>query len=691
MNVLYRTRLILLLAFAATTFVELPAQTLKDAIALQFNNPDSAILLTKNILPTLKADSAALSNAYEIIGISNWVKGNLSQAYGWHKKSLDLRSAIKFVSGVAHSNNNLGLIYWKMGNRLKALEYYQLSLDAAESVSDSMVISNVLANIGILYKEQGDLDNALQFYERSLAILKSGFNLRSWANTLNNTAIIYRERNDAEMARTYWYQCLDLYRKQDDKRGEALILNNLGLVYSDKNELTKADSLFELALSTYRQLDDTHGLAMVLGNLGANAKSDGELERAISLCTESYDLAHEIQAADFMKSACKCLAEAQQLSGNNQEAVKFLWQYIQLSDSLYHIENNRQVSLVQLRYEHDKEVLKSALERERERATAEAEISRQQLLRNASIIIGLLALVMLFVLYKSYQRKQRANLLLQARNTEIFRQRQEIAVKSKEVTESITYAKRLQDARLPNPELFSNHFASWHVFFRPKDIVSGDFYWLEFVDGLRYIAVADCTGHGVPGAMVSMVGIQALNEALLDKGLRKPGEILDDVNKHVASAFVKSGNSMTDGMDIALVCIDSEKKLLHYAGAFNPLLILSQQEIMLGAELKLAGENIFIHELKANRQSIGNLNISEAFTTKTVEILGSETLVLFSDGFADQFGGELNKKYGVRQLRNMILEANNQNNWYMLNREFDKWKGDKFQVDDVALVVVSLQ
>lgn len=688
MNTIVKIRLVL--TFVLAIAIDIQGQSLKDAIALQFNNPDSAILITKNVIPELKGDSAALSNAYEIIGISNWVKGNLSQAYGWHKKSLDMRLAIGYQSGIAHANNNMGLVYWKMGNQLKALEYYHLSLDVAESISDSMVISNVLANIGILYKEQGDLNKALEFYERSLDILKSGFNVHSWANTLNNTAIIYREQNNPEKALKYWNQSLDLYRKLNDIRGEALILNNLGLVYSDKNELTKADSLFGLALTTYRQVNDLHGLAMVLGNLGTNAKSNRQTQKAIKLCLESYEIAEKIQDADFMNSACKCLAEACQLNGDNEEANKYLWQYIQLTDSMYHSENNRQIGLVQLRYEHDKEVLKAALDRERERATAEAEISRQQLLKNASLIIGLLALAMLYVLFKSYRRKQRANLLLQARNTEIFRQRQEIAVKSKEVTESITYAKRLQDARLPNPELFSKHFSAWHVFFRPKDIVSGDFYWLEFIDGLCFIAVADCTGHGVPGAMVSMVGIQALNEALFDNGLRNPAEILDDVNNYVASAFVKSGSGMTDGMDIALVCIDIENKLLHFAGAFNPLLILSKQELIPGAELRLTGDNIFMHELKADRQSIGNMNIASSFNVKSIEITGQETLVLFSDGFADQFGGALNKKFGARQLRDLILSAHNQNNWQVLNKQFDQWKGDKFQVDDVTVVAISL-
>jgi serine phosphatase RsbU (regulator of sigma subunit) len=271
-----------------------------------------------------------------------------------------------------------------------------------------------------------------------------------------------------------------------------------------------------------------------------------------------------------------------------------------------------------------------------------------------------------FIKTRSYAEKQ------------INEQKSQLEDKNKEVTDSITYAQRIQKAILPSHRLIENYLPKSFVIYLPKDIVSGDFYWVEKKENKIFFAVADCTGHGVPGAMMSVIGQNALNRVLNEFGITKPSEILDKLSALVEESFAKSGSDVRDGMDIALACLDTTTKKLEFAGANNSVYILS---------------NGTLREIKGNKQPVGRFEFKVSFTNHGVDLNSGDGVYLFSDGIADQFGGPEGKKYKYKRVKELLLQnyikphSEQKNN---IISEFVSWKGKNEQIDDVCLMGVKI-
>ncbi len=256
---------------------------------------------------------------------------------------------------------------------------------------------------------------------------------------------------------------------------------------------------------------------------------------------------------------------------------------------------------------------------------------------------------------------------------------EQIEESHKEISDSINYAKRLQDAILPPLKQFQGAFKDSFVLYKPKAIVAGDFYWLEKKDNLVFVAAADCTGHGVPGAIVSVVCSNALNRAVLEMNLKKPGEILDKVTELVMETFQKSGDEVKDGMDISMICFDlnetnSEQRSVTFSGANNPLWLVRGNELI---------------EIKGDKQPIGFHENRKPFKTHEVELKQGDSIYLFTDGYADQFGGPKGKKFKYKQLSEKLisigqLSMEKQKN--EIETIFQVWKADLEQVDDVCVI-----
>ncbi len=261
------------------------------------------------------------------------------------------------------------------------------------------------------------------------------------------------------------------------------------------------------------------------------------------------------------------------------------------------------------------------------------------------------------------------------RTSEIRDKNAILSEKNREIINSINYAQRLQTAILPSRSLFEDAFKDSMVLFKPKDIVSGDFYWMEETDDQVFFAVADCTGHGVPGAMVSVLGYNSLNRCINEFELRDAGKILDTLTDLVEKTFNKYSSNVSDGMDIAL-CVWDKKNKLQYAGANNALYLLRDGEII---------------ETKADKQPIGKFLNRQAFTTHHINLKKGDSVYLFSDGYADQFGGEKGKKLKTGNFKKIILSLNSKPSDHIkqgLNDFFEEWKGLEEQIDDVCVMNV---
>jgi serine phosphatase RsbU (regulator of sigma subunit) len=320
-----------------------------------------------------------------------------------------------------------------------------------------------------------------------------------------------------------------------------------------------------------------------------------------------------------------------------------------------------------------------------------------QIKRTRMLIIGGFILIIFFaiIIIRAYRQKRKANLELQVQKQEVEKQRdiankehrvaeeQKLIVqeKNREIMDSINYAKRIQHAILPPEELVSKYIDKNFILYLPKDVVAGDFYWFEPLGDHILLAAADCTGHGVPGAMVSVVCHNSLNRAVREFGLTDPGEILDKVTELVIETFERSNEEVKDGMDIALISIPKtteSSKTITYAGANNSLYYVQDGELK---------------EIKADKQPIGKYTERKPFTTKSIDVHEGDMIYLYSDGYADQFGGPRGKKFKYKPLKNLLLQnASNPVDYQkkILIHEFIDWKSDLEQIDDVCIIGVRI-
>lgn len=646
-------------------------------MALQYSNPDAAIELAAKVVDA-NSDKRLTSNAWEVKGIALWVDGEYARAVDAHLHSLEIRKEIDFKKGIGYSLNNLGLNYHRLGNKTSAMERFLSALEMAEALPDSNLMASIIGNIGILYEEQNDFEKALELHSKCLAIAKDIDDQRLVANTLNNIALIYNYQGQLVKAESYAKRCLTMRKQMTDALGEAQALNLLGIIASGEGDPSSADSLFRIALRIYDAAENNWGIAMVLGNLGDVAVDNDNYNEAVDFCEKSLLLSVQHQL-EWEAPACKCLARAFTGLNDAKKSNKYWIRFTNLQDSLHQADMENDISILEQRYNHEKE-----------QALSEAEIKRQRQLRNASVGMGMMALLLFFMAFNNYRNKQRDNELLEQKNQEISEQKEVIEEKNLHITDSIRYAQSLQQAILPKDAAFEGRFQKSFIFYRPKDIVSGDFYWLENVNDTTFIAVADCTGHGVPGAMVSMVGYQGLNKAVREKQLTKPSEILQSLSDHVEEQFEKSGGSVKDGMDIALIALSKDQTSLTFAGAHNPLLLVSKRAEVEGATQKESSGDYNMFEVRSDRRSIGGYFDAGPFTDHKLTLAKGDTLFMFSDGYGDQFGGEKGKKLGIKRLRQTLLSSVADDNIQSLNYFFQEWKQAEDQIDDVALIALTI-
>lgn len=309
----------------------------------------------------------------------------------------------------------------------------------------------------------------------------------------------------------------------------------------------------------------------------------------------------------------------------------------------------------------------------------QAEIDRAKTQRIITYsVVGVLLLigVLLIWIVKTSKQRKKDNELILLQKEKVEKQKAIIEESHKEITDSINYAKRIQSAILPPSKLVKEYLQQSFILYKPKDVVAGDFYWMEHKEGKVLFAAADCTGHGVPGAMVSVICNNGLNRSLREHGLNDPGKILDKTREIVIQEFAKSDEDVKDGMDIALCALKGNK--LEYAGAHNPLWIIRNGEIL---------------ETKANKQPIGKFDNQLPYTTHTFELQKEDTIYIFSDGYPDQFGGEKGKKYKSGKFKKFLLSIQKhsmEEQRELLDTEFENWRGSIEQIDDVCVIGVRI-
>lgn len=628
-------------------------------------------------------DKKGISACYNNIGNVYKNQGLYDKAIENYNNALIIFSELDDKNKMAICHMNIGLVHYNQGNYDKAIEYYMKALKIFEEIGDKKGMSLSYSNIGNVHTDQGLYDKAEEYYLKALVILQELGNKYGIANCYNNIGGAHFDQKNYDKAEEYYLKALEIFNELGDKRGMSICYNNLGNIHSDQELYDKAVEYYIKASKIDNELDDKKGMAVGYCNIASlhirlssgeeheRAASIAHLDSAILFGNKAYNLALEIDALPLQNDAAAQLQKAYTKLGKYKEAIKYAEIYITTQDSMFNEEKTKSLAEMQTKYETEKkelEIEKMAKQKELDNKTIEAqqaENRKQFIIILASVIGFIVVLVFSIVLLRMFRQKRKDNILLAD-------QKAEIEEKNKDIMDSITYAKRIQSAILPPQKLVKEYLQNSFILYKPKDIVAGDFYWMEQKDGKILFAVADCTGHGVPGAMVSVICNNGLNRSVREYGITDPGLILDKTREIVIQEFEKSEEEVKDGMDIAICSLDGNR--LQYAGAHNPLWIIRNGELL---------------ETKADKQAIGNVEKPSPFTTYTIELQKEDSIYIFSDGYVDQFGGGNGKKFKSKAFKDLLLDIQTrtmEDQREYLDTNFESWKGRLDQIDDVTVI-----
>jgi tetratricopeptide (TPR) repeat protein len=579
---------------------------------------------------------------------------------------------------LAKTLNNVALIYHSQGNVAAALDYLFKSLTIREKLQDTLAISSVYLNLGLMYTAQNKKDKSLEYYFKALKIRQQRKDENGEGTVLNNIAQLYTLHKMYDSALFYIDRSLLIKRKLNEKQGIVQALNSLGHIYMELKQPQKALAYYEEALKLALQRNDKQSIATLYSSIGSIYFRQGNINKAEEYGKISLKSAQEMGYPKNLYLSSNLLYLIYKQKSKHKDALLMHELSVKMNDSINDLEARKADIQKQFQYEYEKKSSADSLKTAEEKKVTAAQFKQEKTQRYA--LYGGLALVALFAvfMFNRFRVTNRQKQIIEIKEQETQHQKKVVEEKNKEITDSITYAKRIQEAILP-PQDFVNEFLPDNfILYKPKDLVAGDFYWMEVMGDKIFIAAADSTGHGVPGALVSVVCSNALNRALKEFSLLETGKILDKTRDLVLETFAKSNEQVKDGMDISLLCIDKKNNTAFWSGANNPLWKISENNLQ---------------EIKADKQPIGKTDHPKPFTTHSMPISQGDIFFLFTDGFADQFGGEKGKKFKYQQLKDLLVSINNimlNKQEALLSKAFDDWKGKLEQVDDVCIIGIKI-
>jgi len=660
-----------------------------------------------------KPDSARLKAIDDMAFYGNLFT-NPDSAFALADLEFEFAKAAKDTGYMASSYNTKGSSFLMKGEPLKSTAYFDTCVNLYKKVNDRAGVASTLNNLGIVYHNVGNLKDAVICYTEAIQFYDQDENLRNRARTLLNLGNVYAELNDYDAAMLRYGECKSLQLQLGDEKEIVITYLNSANVIMLKGELEAARIAYDSTVYLAKLQFDTTTLVQAYANIAGLDRENKAYETSALHCEIALQLIHAVDNARTksmaytsaaetywelkqvskslkygelafkyaeesndqveLREASEILYTIYRTSGKYADAIRMNEIHLAASDSINSSSNRHELIRQEYKYAYEKQAIADSLVSLKEKLQSESTIA----LRDAKIeddarfrkilYAGLAMLVLLgaFILNRlRVTRRQKVQIELQ---------KDLVDEKNKEILDSISYAKRIQNAILPPAKAWKSNLSDSFVLYMPKDIVAGDFYWMEKIGDTTFYAAADCTGHGVPGAMVSVICNNGLNRSVREFGLTDPGEILNKTRELVIQEFEKSEEEVKDGMDIALCALSGNS--LKFAGANNPLWILRDSEFI---------------ETKGDKMPIGKYAALKPFTTNRLELVKGDIIYTFSDGFIDQFGGEKGKKLKSKNFKQMLIESANQNmdeQKNALENGILDWMGSIEQVDDICIIGV---
>jgi len=585
--------------------------------------------------------------------------------------------------------SGIGNGYFLEGNYLKAYDYYLKYMQQAEISGTLKQKARAYSNVGVILKEQKKYDEALKHFKKALEMGKKAGDEKSIYISYVNTGNVYNEKSEEENNPDLNLLALENYnkalpialdpKKPDNRIGAILLLGNIGNIYADLKEYDKAIKEYDHAIKLMDEEGYFPQSALVYNNLSGIYLDMKDLKNAQKFLKKGEEASLRSDSPDNMAQLYETYARYYEMVSDFPNAYKSHVLYKKYSDSLFNTDNAEKRRELELNFEFEKKEAATRAEQEKKEEIAKQEKQKQLIILNSFIAGFVLMLLLAFFIFRGYRGKKKANEIITLQKDEVERAKQIIEKqkdlveeKQKEILDSIHYAKRIQHALFASDSTLEKNLSgkqNYFVYFKPKDIVSGDFYWVtENTDSL-YLAVCDSTGHGVPGAFMSLLNIGFISEAINEHNILSPEKVFDYVRKRLVDSISQDGQK--DGFDGILLRRNKSTRKITYAAANNRPVLVS---------------NNGIKELECDKMPVGKGEKDYPFNLFSIETNGF--LYLYTDGYADQFGGPKGKKFKYKQLNellNSISMHNTSEQTKLLSKRFEEWKGDLEQVDDVLV------
>lgn len=608
------------------------------------------------------------------------------------------KKATEIKAYKAQSKNIRGIILYRKTEFDLAIEKYLEAEKIYMEIGDSSGAAKAYNNIAVIYRKLEQYKNAIKFYKKSIKIHEARNDSINLGISYNNVAISYGKLKKNKFLIYYTRKSIEINEKLDNFRILSTNYHTLGNYYSRNKKFDLAVKNLNHSLYLKKKIEYIYGYSLTYNSLGEVYFKMKDYKTSRKYVDSSYTISYANNDKDILINNYELYTRLDSAEKKFESAYFNLFNYMRLKDSIYQGEVTEKINLLENKYKDQQIRI-----RDLQITGSKEKIKRQQTVIYAFILGFILILISTILIILQNKKIREKNSILNEQNFEINQQKEEIItqrddikLKSEkietqnlDIKASISYAARIQQVLLTHKNIFNKLIPKNFIFFKPRDIVSGDFYWAKEISKNKVAyTVADCTGHGVPGAFMSILGITLLNEIVSRENIKNTDEfsaasILDELRRKVKEALNQEDiNSETqDGMDMSLCIVDLQKMELNFAGANNPIFLIRNNELK---------------EFKADRMPIGiSYGKKKDFTNHKIDLQKSDIIYSFSDGFVDQFGGENNQKYYKANFKKLLLSLQNktlEEQKKAIEIEFNNWtkKGRYEQIDDILIIAVKI-
>lgn len=716
-------------------------QKLTDAYYEEAKLYSAMNLLDSSVVYFTKAATVARGSNYWLglnkalgqLSSTNSLLGKNIEALKFAKEAIEAGHEANYLRGIAVGHLQAGNALQYLASNEEALQNYQEASKYFDSCGHKSGMASCWINMAGIYYTIERFDLSLEYNRKAIALQQELGNLSEVANAMQNIAASYSGFNRQNVVTKYrqpdsvyyyYKEANKIYDQLKDSLNLVKSWTNLGLTYMvmDKN-WKQAKYYFDKAYGIALKKNYTYEIISVENSYAMLYQQMGQYEKSRDYYMKEYP---RIIAGNYKEKEMMWYRDIARLLdslGEPRTALRYYEKYVTMQDTLRRRDIDRQMNQLSARYGSQRKDQEIAAAKERQKFMQERQDelqTRNKIMTGSAIII---AIFLFFAIYLFIQ-KRKANVILETQNdkinkqnieiehqkNEVVAQKEQIEIQQHNILDSIHYASRIQSAILPQKEVESQLFGdNIFVLFKPRDIVSGDFFWMGRKNNWKIVIAADCTGHGVPGAFMSMLGTAFLNEIINDSSIQDidAGEILNRLRENVIKSLKQTGKmgEQKDGMDLALWMIDENTNTLRFAGANNPLVIVRKEVKELNNLSKIEAERIktqdFVSEtdndtyqiiqIAGSKMPIGIYADLNPFEEVSMQLYPGDTLYTFSDGFQDQFGGEKGKKFMIKRLKQVFVNIYNvpmNEQRTKLDGELVDWitTGNTEQIDDILVI-----